>query len=155
MTEVAEAVARFEGIGGTLWLENDRLRYRLRAASSEAGRLLETLRQHKPEVSTLLRERQGQGTVACAHCNGARVCACPACSLRRTADPTPCSMCRFAEHWAWVTETCLRVCWHCGGAGKCRCLVCSMPGKGPDWVAGPCVACDGDRKGGRATPIRQ
>src|SRR5439155_6549096 len=125
---------------------------RLPAASDEAAQLLETLRRHKPEVATLLRGRQGPKTelrrsVGCAHCDGAGVCACPICSLRRTTKPTPCSMCRFADHWAWVTETCLQVCWHCGGAGKCRCLECSMRGQGPDWVAGPCVVCDGEGKG--------
>ena len=55
--EAAEAVARFKGIGGTLWLEGDRLRYRVPDVSPEVVRLLETLRCHKPDVARLLREQ--------------------------------------------------------------------------------------------------
>ncbi len=73
MTEALEAVTRFQGVGGRLWLEGDRLRYRLPAISPEAARLLETLRRHKPELASLLRERQEQklapcGSPLCAGC---------------------------------------------------------------------------------------
>jgi len=73
VTEVEEALARFQGIGGTLWLEADLLRYRLPEVSPEAIRLLEILRRHKPVVATLLREHKEQtlapcGSPECAGC---------------------------------------------------------------------------------------
>jgi len=150
VTEAAQAVARFRDIGGSLWLEGERLRYRLPAGSSEAMQLLEMLRRHKPEVATLLRESQRENVplsasaaTDCAHCGGERVCTCPACSLHRTSEQVPCCMCRCADHQTWVSATSAQTCWHCRGNGKCLCVICSIPGQGPGWIAGPCAACHG------------
>jgi hypothetical protein len=145
VTEATEAVARFRSIGGSLWLEGGRIRYRVSEASPEVVRLLETLRRHKPNITALLREKR---SVDCAHCQGDRVCDCPACTLRLTSERAPCCMCRVAQHQAWVTKsTSQQTCWHCSGSGKCPCIVCSLPGQRKGWTAGPCVSCRGSGKG--------
>ena len=147
MTEVEEAVARLQSIGGTLWLEGERLLYRLRAVSPEGVRLLEILRCHKPEVAAMLLERQGQESspssfVDCAHCGGTGACTCPACNLRRTSEPAPCCTCRSSDHQAWAAETMEQTCWHCAGIGACNCIECGQYKARMEWAAGPCLSCE-------------
>lgn len=57
MTELLEIVSRLEVAGGKLRLDGECIRYSIPSGDAEARDLLDELREHKPEVTDLLRMR--------------------------------------------------------------------------------------------------
>jgi hypothetical protein len=57
MSGVLEIVSRLEGVGGTLTLDGDQIRYSVPSEDSEARALLAELRKHREKVKAFLRAR--------------------------------------------------------------------------------------------------
>jgi len=43
--------------------------------------------------------------VDCRHCDSTGYCVCRMCNLGRTSEPTPCSICQWGSHRAWLEAT--------------------------------------------------
>jgi hypothetical protein len=135
----------------------------------QARPLLESLRQHRPEVLAILRKRPATCSstcyemepgrwihhdgcktsprhipsipqAECHHCDAKGECECPACTLRQTEEPVHCLMCQPEKREQWLTSTVENRCWHCHGSRVCRCIVCWSARTD---TAGECVVCHG------------
>lgn len=77
MSAVASPMERLRELGGEVFLEGDRLRYRIPAGHPEARRLLEEIRQDRDAITEMLRNLESQppslGEVAAMLPPGVRV----------------------------------------------------------------------------------
>lgn len=143
--------------GGELTVSGDRIRYRLPKDCPEKERILDGLREHKPEIIRALASRPATCSPSCYEIEPGRWihhpwngCRTP---LPESAEPTVpthadcgCSgpVCRRC--WLCVEHCrCLPkgICWHCGGEGRCACTACWK--RSADETA-QCVVCEGTGK---------
>jgi len=139
MSAVASPIERLRELGGNVFLDGGRLKYRI-PDTPEANQMIEEIRANRAAVLEMLREQESTAPsleevlaalalppvapAECKHCGAKGECDCPACNLRRVSGPVPCLMCRPRERQVWLAATRPESCFHCGGSGKCKCISC-------------------------------
>ncbi len=126
MTAVRALLVDFERAGGTVTIEAGTVRVKYPETHKQAvAPILARLREHRAEVTRLLRERSTKSVPA-----------------PRSIQREPIRARIIGQNRTAETDK-AEECWHCGASGRCRCAVCCGVDKRGRTIPGECQSCQG------------